>query len=235
MHLLARYWVVVAAVFLAWPCARAQEDPFHYPGAREVPLADSLSFNGVPVQGTYFMTRDSMDQVAAFYRQAAAEQGLMFVESGSPGRRTLVAMGMDATVRFSVNMYETRSGVMVFPSRMPLHRVREAGSTEKVAASTVVPIIPGATVLGVLESRDSGMLTETMQYETDQPMDRCVRFLLDRMRTKGFKVDERATRFENHVAVLSFYKVGIRCTISITRDTRRRKTLVSSALERRPR
>ena len=99
----------------------------------------------------------------------------------------------------------------------------------------MVPIIPGATVLGVLESRDSGMLTETMQYETDQPMDRCVRFLLDRMRTKGFKVDERATRFENHVAVLSFYKVGIRCTISITRDTRQRKTLVSSALERRPR
>ncbi|NOZ87089.1 MAG: hypothetical protein GXP49_12645 [Deltaproteobacteria bacterium] len=234
------YFVALLSAFVLFLASIAQakdaEDTpgFAYPGAMERPLADDMRLNGLPVLETYFFTSDEIDHVADYYFEAMTRSGLMVAESGSKGRRTLIGVRPNGSMVFSVNMYDYGGKVAVFPSRMPMHLLaRKQDARNKSSGSTLVPIFPGADGVSNLETNDRQMVTQTIGYQDRRSLTDNIRFYLSQMRAKGWKVVPRASRVQGNVAVMSFERTRMSCTITVTRDEKKRLTLVTAVLNKR--
>lgn len=184
-----------------------------FPGASESPLGRDLSFNGMPMEISYFQTGKGVGDVRDWYLAAFKKMSLATSVSGGDGGAVVYGTDTKARIQRIVSIQQRGDGTFVFPAIVPLLAI------PVITAPTDgdLAVMDGATGLAQISSSDYGQQSRLVTWLHTAPPNEVVEAVRAKMVAQGWTADDSgaspigtALRFvkEGREAVYTIFREG---------------------------
>lgn len=157
-----------------------------FPGASESPLGRDLSFNGMPMEISYFQTGRGVGEVRDWYLAVFKKMSLSTSVSEGDGGAVVYGTDTRARIQRIVSIQQRGDGTFVFPAIVPLLAI------PVITAPTDgdVAVMDGATGLAQISSSDYGQASRLVTWRHTAAVDEVAAAVRARMGDLGWTADE---------------------------------------------
>lgn len=189
------------------------------PGAAEAPLGRELSFNGMPMEVSFYQTEKDVVTVRDFYLR---EFGRMKLQTSvTEGADGAVVYGNDekAKIQRIVSIQRRGEGTFVFPAIVPLFGIPSAAPP----AASDLAVMEGAVGYGDVTAADYGRRSRIVTWQHAAPEGEVATAVRARMKALGWREYIEGVSAGTEIR---FSREGREATYTITRSIDSRLTSV---------